>query len=159
GGHPGDSESGTSDPSLTYSSSKWRENSRATPSISRHSRSVTGRASAPKRSSSARSSRTPRSASGNSRSSQTQSARTSAAAGSASGVIGAANATQAHAATGVHARCDGGYVGSNPADRPSARSETWNDGEAIDRHRSMSTARRSARQLNGIGPAQVPSGL
>jgi hypothetical protein len=35
-------------------------------------------------------------------------------------------------------------VGSNPADRPSARGETWNDSDAIDRHRLMSPAQRVA---------------
>ena len=72
--------SGTSDPSATYSSAKCREKSCATASTSRHSSSVTGRASSPKRSSSARLSRSPRSASGNSRSIQAQSPETSCAA-------------------------------------------------------------------------------
>lgn len=36
------------------------------------------------------------------------------------------------------------FVGSNPADRPSSRGETWNDSEAIDRHRLMTPAQRVA---------------
>ena len=76
GGQPGGSASGTSDPSATYSSAKWRENSCATASISRHSSSVTARSSSPNRASSAALSRSPRSASGNSRSIQVHSTAT-----------------------------------------------------------------------------------
>src|SRR4051794_37214142 len=35
-------------------------------------------------------------------------------------------------------------MGSNPAERPSQRGETWNDSEAIDRHRLMTPSERVA---------------
>jgi hypothetical protein len=35
-------------------------------------------------------------------------------------------------------------VGSNPAERPSQRGETWNDSETIDRHRLMTPSERVA---------------
>ena len=44
----------------------------------------------------------------------------------------------------VPARCDDLRVGSTPADRPSQRGETWNDSEAIDRHRLLTPAERVA---------------
>jgi hypothetical protein len=48
-------------------------------------------------------------------------------------------------ARAVPARCHDPRVGSNPStDRPSQRGETWNDSEAIDRHRLLTPAERVA---------------
>ncbi len=41
-------------------------------------------------------------------------------------------------------RCHDRRVGSNPDALPSQRGETWNDTEAINRHRSMTPAERVA---------------
>ena len=80
GGQPGGSRSGTSDPSSTYSSAKWREKACAAVSISAQSSASTARVSSPKRSRSACWRRSPRSRSGNRRSSQPQRPEVSAAA-------------------------------------------------------------------------------